>query len=387
MKIGVLIDRLNVGGVEKSAIQEVKALRELGKDATLLVLSRKPVVEGAHQDLLGQVPVEYLDDRLPKFLRFTFTFPGFAFFSLFHITYPLLLPFVLKDREYDHIISHGSYTTLSAMGIKFLRGIPYSIYFWDPTNYIIKRVYTGKFPRSLLGVFAFFGRLIDRLLVISSDHVFVAGDTHNTYLHQYVKPEKITVVNPGTPLGEPLTDKDERVYMVTTWKEGKHPEYVFELLEVLPELRIVMVGGWIGDSLRESFEKEMNERNLSDRIELWGEANEAQLKELYPKALVQLTTNLEKGFGMPVLEAAACGTVSIVPLGSGVCQVFEHEKDIFYSGERDTKEISGYLKKLLDNPDLAKEMGMKAFNRVKGSHTWKAHSQKILDEIQPKDGE
>lgn len=386
MKFGVLIDRLNVGGVEKSAIQEVKSLRELGKDATLLVLSRKSVVEGAHQDLVDQVPVEYLDDRLPKLLKFTFKFPGFAFFSLFHVTYPILLPFVLKTKEYDHILSHGSYTTLSALGLKLFRKIPYSIYFWDPTNYIIKRVYTGKFPRSLLGIFAFIGRMVDKMLVVFSDQVFVAGDTHNSYLTQYIPENKITVVNPGTPLGTPTKEKDKRVYMVTTWKEGKHPEYVFELLEAIPAMKVVMVGGWIGDTLRKEFETEMDKRNLRDRIELWGEANEEQLKELYPKALVQLTTNLEKGFGMPVLEAAACGTVSIVPLGSGVCSVFEHGVDIFYSKEKDTEEISGYLRQLLEDPQLAIDMGMKAYNRVKESHTWQAHSRKIYDKIQEQDG-
>jgi len=47
MKIGILIDRLNVGGVEKIAVQEVRALKEMNIDATLLVLSRKTIVKNA----------------------------------------------------------------------------------------------------------------------------------------------------------------------------------------------------------------------------------------------------------------------------------------------------------------------------------------------------
>ena len=66
MKIGVLIDRLNVGGVEKIAIEEVRALIEAGHDAYLVVLRRKAVVENAFPDLLKDVPVIYLDDRLPS---------------------------------------------------------------------------------------------------------------------------------------------------------------------------------------------------------------------------------------------------------------------------------------------------------------------------------
>ena len=44
MKIGVLIDRLNFGGVEKIAIEEVAALRKINEDAHLLILRRKAVV-------------------------------------------------------------------------------------------------------------------------------------------------------------------------------------------------------------------------------------------------------------------------------------------------------------------------------------------------------
>ncbi|MBN1162306.1 glycosyltransferase family 4 protein [Patescibacteria group bacterium] len=380
MKIGVLIDRLNVGGVEKTAIQEVKAAQKLGVNTELLVLSRKSVVEGAHEDLLGDLPIQFLDDRLPGFLKFTFGMPGFAFFSLFHITYPIILPFFIKSREWDHIISHGSYTTLSALGIKFLRKIPFSIYFWDPIDYIVKRVYIGKFPKQLISIYTFFGRFFDRLFVKEAEYVFVAGDTHNSYLSKYVGLDKITVVNPGTPVGKP-EKKEKHVLMVTTWKEGKHPEYVFELARKLPGVKFKLVGGWVDSGMRRSFEKKRDKLGLDDYIELCGEANEGQLAYYYPRAAVHLTTNLEKGFGMPVLEAAACGTVSIVPKGSGVCSVFEHGVDAFYSEERNTEEIVSYIKSMIDDMDKAKEMGLKAYNRVKESYTWEAHTKKILKKI------
>ncbi len=89
IKIGILIDRLNVGGVEKIAIEQVRALRNIGEDAVLIVLRRKAVIEGAFSDILEGVPIEYLDDRLPSWLRGSFNFPIFHFFAFF--------PFVLSD--------------------------------------------------------------------------------------------------------------------------------------------------------------------------------------------------------------------------------------------------------------------------------------------------
>jgi glycosyltransferase involved in cell wall biosynthesis len=384
MKIGVLIDRLNVGGVEKTAIQEVIAMRSLGSDATLLVLSRRAVVEGAHKDLLKGIPVEYLDDRLPDFLKFTFKFPIFAFFSFFHISYAILLPFVVKCSEFDHIVSHSSYTTITAIMIKWFRKIPYSIYFWDPAYYIVKRVYRDDLPKFILDTLTFLARFLDRVLVRSADYVFAAGDTHNDYFINGCGCPKdhVVVVNPGTPLNRPIKKKEDHVLMVTTWKAGKHPEYVLEIVEALPKVKIKMVGGWLDKEMLKTFKQKMKQKKMEDNIELVGEADEKMLAKLYPVALVHLTTNLEKGFGMPTLEAAASGTTFIVPKGSGVCSVFTDKVDGFFTPEKDTKKIVGAITKLLKDKQKAIEMGQSAYNKAKDGFSWEAHSQKILNAIE-----
>ena len=143
-KIGILIDRLNIGGVEKTAINQVKALNALGFDATLLVLTRRAVVEGAFPDLLQDLPIAYLEDFLPSFCRFSFKIPIAAFFSFFHISYPFLLPFFIPTKEYDYIISHSSYTTFSAITLRIFRKIPYSIYFSVPIYFILTRVFPNN---------------------------------------------------------------------------------------------------------------------------------------------------------------------------------------------------------------------------------------------------
>lgn len=380
MKIGVLIDRLNVGGVEKCAIQEVRAMRKMGIDATLLVLSRRAVVEGAHKDLLEGQPVDYLEDRIPSPLRLDFKFPVFAFFSFFHFSYSFLLPIFIKNFEYDYILSHGSYTSFSAIGLKKLRRIPYSVYFWDPIDYIVKRVYRDKIPNTILSILSWIARFLDKLIVSNADHVFVPGEVFIDYFMNECgcKREKIKVVHPGTVLGKPTSNKGKHVLMVTTWKEGKNPNYVFEIVKRMPELKIKMAGGWLDQGMLESFKKKTADYGFQNNIELLGEANENRLLKLYPEAMVQLTTNLEKGFGMPVIEAAACGTVSIVPLGSGVCSVFENGVDAFYTDERDTAAIVRNIQSLVSDHKRAVSMGIKAYERVRKGHTWEAHSQKIL---------
>src|SRR5262245_12416719 len=124
-KVGVLIDRIVAGGVEKIAIQQTNALVTSGHNATLLVLSRRDNDPDAFREIIQNIPVEYLEDRLPAFMKFSFKVPFFTFFSLFHITYPLLLPFFIKQKEFRYIISHNSYTTFTALTLSLIKNIPY----------------------------------------------------------------------------------------------------------------------------------------------------------------------------------------------------------------------------------------------------------------------
>src|SRR5438067_5677332 len=101
MKIAVLIDQLNVGGVEKVAMEEVQALNGLGHQAELVVLRRKGLVDNPFPELQRPIAISYLDDRLPSLLTASFRIRPFYFLSLFHFTYPVLLPWAVRRKEYD----------------------------------------------------------------------------------------------------------------------------------------------------------------------------------------------------------------------------------------------------------------------------------------------
>jgi hypothetical protein len=94
MKIGILIDELASGGLQKTAIQECKELKRLGHKVKLLVLSRRN--SRSFKGLAKGLEIEFLEDRLKPWQRASFKFPIFAYFSLFHLTYPLFLPSKIK---------------------------------------------------------------------------------------------------------------------------------------------------------------------------------------------------------------------------------------------------------------------------------------------------
>src|SRR2546429_1099655 len=141
MRVGILIDRIQAGGVEKIAIQQTRSLLRLGIDAELVVLRRSTPNPDAFIELRSELPTVYLDDRFPRWMRVSFPVPFFYFFSTFHITYALLLPWFVKSEEYDFLVSHNSYTSFAALGLYKAKGIPFIMHVWDPTSYILEKVY------------------------------------------------------------------------------------------------------------------------------------------------------------------------------------------------------------------------------------------------------
>lgn len=382
MKIGVLIDRLNVGGVEKIAIEQVKALRNIGEDAYLVVLSRKAVVEDAFSDLRKGVPTIYLDDRLPKPLRFTFKFPVFYFFSFFHLSYPFLVPFVVKKKEFDYFIVHGTYTSFTAVTIRKIKHIRYAAFIWDPIGYILNRVYKTKLSKPLFSMLFGISRILDGLVIRNADTILAGGNAHNAYFRTFSKTKPIVIIPPSVqPVKRVSMEKTNVILMVTAWKRGKNPEYIYELIQKNASLTIIMAGKWLEDSYKKEFIAFCKEKQITKNVKVLGAVSERVLNRLYSTSLILLQTNDDRGFGMPALEAAGHGTTFIIPKGQGVCDLFSNKKDGFYTKERDTKVINAHLSALLKNPEKAQDMGNHALETVKQNYSWEKHANRLRDII------
>lgn len=379
MKVGVFIDRLNVGGVEKIAIEQVRSLRKEGVDAQLVVMREKSNVENPFPDLINTIPVTYLDRRLPRLLRVSFKFPFFYFFSFFHLSYAALLPFVVKRKEFDYFFVHGTYTSFTAITIKKLKGINFSAFIWDPASYILERVYKQKANKALFWVLGKLMRFADKLVISQMDYILVGGDAHNSFLRKLNPRKRIVTIYPSVDPDKKPFKKERYIQMATAWKNGKNPEYVIELAKSIPNYRIKMVGKWLDPNYYDEFMKQVDDNGLGKQIEVVGEVTEKELANSYRRALVVLQTNDDKGFGMPALEAAAHGSTFIIPRGQGVCKLFKHGEDGYFVKEKDTKQISEYLEQLFKHPEKAVEMGERARKKVVANYSWSIHAQKLIE--------
>jgi glycosyltransferase involved in cell wall biosynthesis len=382
-KIGIVIDQLNVGGPEKIAFEEVIALNKNGVPTDLVVLRRKGLVDNPFPDLMKKVNIVYLDDRIAPILRMSFRIPCFYFFSLFHLTYPLLLLLAVKKNEYSYFIVHSTYTSLTAITIKLFKGIPFSSFIWDPVSYIIEKVYKERFDGLMYKVLHNLASVIDKLIIMNADFILTGGSAHDKIFKRLNRGVLIQNIPPGVhpALRQSIANKTGYILIATAWKVGKSPEFIFELLKLNPSLHFCLVGKWIDDKYKEKFKQQVKEKGYVNNLTIVGSVTEEELNSYYSRALVFLQINNDKGFGMPALEAAANGTTFIIPEGQGVCELFRDRIDGYFTNEKNATEILQIINELLLNPQVAYGMGQSAWNRVQCEYTWEQHAKKIMNTI------
>jgi glycosyltransferase involved in cell wall biosynthesis len=136
---------------------------------------------------------------------------------------------------------------------------------------------------------------------------------------------------------------------------------------------LVLVGskGW----LYEGFFRHLETLPWRDRIVRTGFVQEEDLPAVYGGALLTVQPSLYEGFGLPVLEAMACGcpvcasdTSSLPEVGGKAARYFDPQ---------DTEEITECVSQILRDPPLRQEMTDKALARAK-CFSWKATARQTL---------
>jgi glycosyltransferase involved in cell wall biosynthesis len=141
----------------------------------------------------------------------------------------------------------------------------------------------------------------------------------------------------------------------------------------IPNLKLVIVGkrGWCW---QEIFDK-VKKLNLEKKVIFLDYVPSKDLPYLYRKALCFVYPSLYEGFGLPVLEAMACGCPVIT---SNISSLSEVAEAAILIDPYDTNEITNALKKVLTDLNFSQELKEKGFKLVQ-KFSWQKSAQKILE--------
>jgi glycosyltransferase involved in cell wall biosynthesis len=139
------------------------------------------------------------------------------------------------------------------------------------------------------------------------------------------------------------------------------------------DIHLVIVGGrgWLENPLYET----IRNLQLEDHVHITGFADEADLPALYSGAVCFALPSLYEGFGIPVLEAMACG---IPVVTSGISSLPEVAGDAaLIVDPYNIEELTYALKRLITDENLRTELIQRGLERA-STFTWENAAQHLI---------
>ena len=208
--------------------------------------------------------------------------------------------------------------------------------------------------------------------ISEADHLIaVSNSTKRDIIHFYDQPsDKITVVPEGVgeefrPISSP---KEDYVLSVATLEPRKNFKGLIEAFIQMKQrtkvsTRLLLAGreGWKHSNLFR-----IPNEYKSDVLFL-GYVSSQDLIKLYQRALAFIYPSFYEGFGLPVLEAMACGCPVVASNRASLPEV-AGQSCLYVNPER-TGEIADALSRILTDDSLANELSARGLERAK-LFTW-----------------
>jgi glycosyltransferase involved in cell wall biosynthesis len=174
---------------------------------------------------------------------------------------------------------------------------------------------------------------------------------------------------------------DRFILFVGTIEPRKNLTQLLDACRVLKDagraMPLVVAGrkGWRS----EVFFDRLHQSGLAELTVLTGFVPDEDLPALYSAADVFVFPSLYEGFGLPVLEAMACGTPVITTNVSSLPEVAGPAAILVDPG--DCRELAAAVQRLAADPALRREMSVKG-TRQAGSFSWEGTARRTLQVYQ-----
>ncbi len=142
--------------------------------------------------------------------------------------------------------------------------------------------------------------------------------------------------------------------------------------------KLVLTGDFQGDVFYSSYpalRKQVETLGLSDDVIFTGFVADADLLHFYNAAQVLVMPSFGEGFGLPAVEAMACGT-PVVASRDGALPEVVGEGGLFFD-PRAPDELTNHLQELLENTSLRNTLGHKGLSRAR-QYSWEQSARAVL---------
>jgi glycosyltransferase involved in cell wall biosynthesis len=148
----------------------------------------------------------------------------------------------------------------------------------------------------------------------------------------------------------------------------------FHAAHLSPEVRLMFTG-----NATPEFIARIAGKDLTDRVVFAGAIPERRLPGYYAGALALVFPSLYEGFGLPVLEAMACG-IPVITSNTTALPEVAGDAALLVDPES-VEEIAAALKRVVNDSSLREELGRKGCQRA-ADFTWESTAAKIAGVLQ-----
>ena len=238
----------------------------------------------------------------------------------------------------------------------------------------------------------YFRHLVPRALRLSRRVIADSEGTRSDVIRRFgIVPNKVTVVYPGYDpelyySGDhgprPRLGNDPYVLYVGNLLPHKNLPRVLDAFAILRRrlpVRLIIRGeGWA--AYTRSLYEQVETLDLGESVSFLDYADEWSLRGLYLRAACLVLPSLGEGFGLPVLEAMACGLPVVT---SRVSSLVELAGDAAVTvNPYDATELSDAMHRVLTDRDLREDLRQRGFERAR-QFTWRRTAEQVstvLDE-------
>jgi glycosyltransferase involved in cell wall biosynthesis len=323
------------------------------------------------------VPNKRLSYRVIRWL------PPIIYYQLFKRTNWALPYDMVALRKYD------AFLFFNFVAFPVRRKTPSIVVIYD-LSYALHPQYSSPKNREYLQKF------VPKTLKRAAKIITISENSKQEIMDYYkIDPAMIEVIHPAvnhqvfTPQTQASVKKISSKYgikkpyilSVCTLEPRKNLVGVLNAFETLPEnlkqeYALVLVGGkgWLDEELQAKFDE------LSKKYTLikTGYAPNEDLPALYSGASVFAYPSFYEGFGMPPLEAMACGTPVITSNNSSLPEVVGDAAITIEA--HDTQRLAKNIERVLSDKKLAQSMAQKGLNQAK-KFDWHKSAKKLISLI------
>ncbi|MCK0161191.1 glycosyltransferase family 4 protein [Allomuricauda sp. F6463D] len=194
---------------------------------------------------------------------------------------------------------------------------------------------------------------------IVTDSNYVKDDIIETYK---IEDNKIEVIYaaPSEMFRDKGLKREKFILTVSSIDPRKNLKSVIQAYKQLDtDYKLVIVGKSNHIFSNLDLEEEMGDSNIN----FTGYLSDKELIELYNKAEIFIYASFFEGFGMPPLEAQACGCCCIVSNKTSLPEVYQDS--VHYCEPTDLESIKSAMKNLIENPELRIQLRDKGFENLK----------------------